>query len=172
MNSIKRAVLAGFVFIVALGFFASSAVASSSTNSAPVLKAADGSINSVLAQNLNITGAPSVCRIEASTPSLQGVLCASGSGIVYGIDVSSGIQGDGAIAGDSTTIPSANSGSLGYDKQGIKISPEVYTTTGSVAGAGSQGAGAWRPDFPARYENGLIVIRRGSANVIVRYRGE
>ena len=109
------------------------------------------------------------CRIESSTPTLQAIQCATGSGIVYGVDNSSGSAADAAFVADTTTLPATTV--VGFDKNGIKISPLILSAGSSATGCTTIGTcESWAPVRPRRFINGLVLDRRGTSNAAVYYR--
>jgi hypothetical protein len=125
---------------------------------------------SIFAQNLTYQGVQK-CLIESSTPTLVGVPCAVGAGVVYGISNSSGVAGDFAIAWDTTTagIPAATG--VGIDKNGIRLSPKVFAGTTVTDCTDPALCGQWHPVFgPVRFNLGLSAVRSGTSNAIIYYR--
>jgi hypothetical protein len=97
-----------------------------------------------------------VYRIEVSTPVDTAVLLASGQGVLYGIDCSSGTTSGFAIAYDSAT-----SSGITFTSTGKAISPSVFSNGNSASNVTTAG---WDTHgVPVQFNNGLVALTHGVA---------
>ena len=157
--------------LVALSLFASAALAAAPQ--LPVSQDLSGLVGATLVPSPAMTGILP-CRVESSTPTLTAVSCpgTSGlSGVVYSAQLSSGAVTDLAIVLDSTLAALPANTATGYDKNGVKLSPEIISSGSSATGCTNVGlCGQWAPPYPIRFSNGLAAYRKGVSNFIIYYR--
>lgn len=120
--------------------------------------------SNVVLQNIQFIGCEPF-RVEASTIP---ALIASGSGLLYELNVGSGtvstayavaFDSNVAINNGSASLPLGVSGSVSVPA-GYAISPRVFTASAGAAAPTVAGAGTWVPNAgagPRRYEKGLVV---------------
>jgi opacity protein-like surface antigen len=118
--------------------------------------------------------------VDSATPSLQGIIVpgtAGKTGVLYGLYLSSGgTTSDILVAIDSNPVNSG--GLLGAASAGTfttlgvnHISPVVLNTTDGVTACTTTGfCGRWEPIYPTRFNNGLVIMRKGASTAVIAYR--
>ena len=152
MNNLKMRLgaLAVLAVVAVTMAFPSSALAGQATKP----REAGGSQSAF--ENTDFIGA-SVYRIENSTPTATPVLLVTGSGIVYGVDASSGVSGDFCQAADSASVSG-----LTLNTVGKWVTPQVFSATAVTQCTSGAICGSWNPRVPRRFENGLVGWKQGS----------
>jgi hypothetical protein len=136
---------------------------------APVQQDANGLAQSGFMPTADFIGNADTCRIGASTPTWTTVVCATGSGIVYAVDNSSGTAGDVAVLSDASALPAATA--VGFATEGINISPLILSGGASATGCTVPGTcETWNPARPRRFGTKLLFRRRGTSNAEVHFR--
>lgn len=147
--------------LIALALLLAAGVARAADSNAPVLNG-NTVVKAEMAQNLSFVGCQPF-RVEQSTTPL---LVDSGSGLLYDMQVSSGLAGDNAVAFDSASVSGMGIAGLANIPQGRAISPVVQTNP-YASGSNAVNAGSFQPvNGPRYYANGLVVAANSSRTVV------